>query len=60
MTHEDMPSCSVTELRGMFGPAVRTVSITEMNRAIAAQAAEAASDTEDPSTDHVGDADERE
>ena len=32
---------SVTELKGMFGKAIRTVSIEEMNRAIAAQGATA-------------------
>ena len=32
---------SVTELKGMFGKAVRTVSIEEMNRAIAARGAAA-------------------
>ena len=32
---------SVTELKGMFGKAKRTVSIEEMNRAIAAQGAAA-------------------
>jgi antitoxin PrlF len=33
---------SVRELKGMFGKATRTVSIEEMNRTIAAQAARAA------------------
>lgn len=32
---------SVTELKGMFGKATRTVSIEEMNRAIATQGASA-------------------
>ena len=32
---------SVTELKGMFGKAARTVSIDEMNRAIAARGAAA-------------------
>jgi AbrB family looped-hinge helix DNA binding protein len=32
---------SVTELKGMFGKAARTVSIDEMNRAVAAQGAAA-------------------
>jgi len=32
---------SVTELKGMFGKATRTVSIDEMNRAIAARGAAA-------------------
>jgi AbrB family looped-hinge helix DNA binding protein len=32
---------SVTELKGMFGKAVRTVSFEEMNRAIAARGAAA-------------------
>lgn len=32
---------SVTELKGMFGKATRTVSIEEMNRTIAAQGASA-------------------
>jgi antitoxin PrlF len=33
---------SVTELKGLFGPATKTVSIEEMNQAIAARAASAA------------------
>ena len=60
VTHEEMPPCSVTELKGMFGPAVRTVSIAEMNRAIAARSIDVAAETEDPPPDRGGDADDRE
>ena len=41
MSLDDVKSCSVTDLKGMFGPPVRTVSVDEMNRVIAARAAEA-------------------
>lgn len=41
MKDEGKESYSVTELKEMFGRAVRTVSIVEMNRATAARGAEA-------------------
>jgi hypothetical protein len=41
MNHEDKLPCSVTELKGMFGRPVKTVSVDEMNLAIAAQGAAA-------------------
>ena len=47
MSIDDMKSCSVTDLKRMFGPAVRTVSVDEMNRVIAARGAEASSQVRD-------------
>ncbi len=41
MSLDNEKSCSVTDLKGMFGLLVRTVSVDEMNRVIAARAAEA-------------------
>ena len=41
MSLDDVKRCSVTDLKEMFGPAVRPVSIDDMNRVIAARAAEA-------------------
>ena len=41
MNDEDREPRPVTELKGMFGRAVGTVSINEMNRAIAARGADA-------------------
>lgn len=47
MSLDDEKSCSVTDLKGMFGPAVRPVSVDEMNRAIAARGSEAGSPVQD-------------
>lgn len=47
MNPEDTTRGSVTELKGMFGRAGRTVSIDEMNHAIAAWGALARPSTQD-------------
>jgi hypothetical protein len=39
MNHEDVPPCSVTELKEMSGRPVKTASVDEMNRAMAARGA---------------------